>query len=135
MEDSIKEYGKELRSLIDKSNESFEKQLNYISAGSLGLSMVIVEKVVKDLSTTKCNSVLILSWIFLGLTLISNLISHVYTSRVHGKTYSEISENKYNYLLAVKRNKFIGNWNFISIILLLLGLIFQILFLTLNIKI
>jgi hypothetical protein len=134
MEETLREYHCELRTLIDKSNESFEKQLNYISAGSLGLSMIIIEKIVKDLSITKCNSILIFSWIFLGLTLISNLVSHVYSLKVHSKTYKEIEEDKYNYRDAVKRNNIIGNWNLISIGFLLLGIILQIIFITLNIK-
>ncbi|MFN0081998.1 MAG: hypothetical protein ACKVOM_05720 [Ferruginibacter sp.] len=133
MDETLKKYHDELRNLIDKSNDSFEKQLNYISAGSLGLSMVIIEKIVKDLSLTKFNSILIFSWAFLGLTLISNLLSHVYSSKAHSKTYKEIGEGKYDYLNAVKRNKIIGNWNLISIALLLLGIILQILFITLNI--
>ena len=133
MDETLKKYHDELRTLIDKSNDSFEKQLNYISAGALGLSMVIIEKIVKDLSHTEFNSILILSWTFLGLTLISNLISHVYSSKVHSKTFKEIGEDKYDYLNAIKRNNRIGNWNLISIAFLLLGLILQILFITLNI--
>lgn len=133
MDDIYKEYSKELRNLIDKSNESFEKQLNYISAGALGLSMIVVEKIVKDLSKTTLNSILIASWCFLGLTLISNLLSHIYTSRVHGKTISEISGGSYNYEKAVKRNGSINLWNIFSITLLLLGIFFQITFITINI--
>jgi len=97
MEEILKIYADELRTLIDKSNDSFEKQLNYISAGSLGISMIVVEKIVKDLTKTNHNNLLILSWCFLGLTLVSNLLSHVYTSWVHGKTLSEINSEKYNY--------------------------------------
>ncbi len=133
MDDNIKEYSKELKLLIDKSNDSFEKQLNYISAGALGLSMVIVEKVVKDLSKTQDNWILILSWALLGLTLISNMASHVYSSNIHSKTYKEIQEEKYDYHSAGKRNKRIGHWNLVSISFLLMGLFFQILFVTLNI--
>ena len=134
MDDVIEIYAKELRVLIDKSNDAFEKQLNYISASALGLSMLFVEKVVKDLNTTKCNSLLILSWIFLGATLISNLISHVYTSKMHGKTLKEINDNVYNYKKAVTRNNRIGNWNLVSIAFLLIGLAIQIIFITINIK-
>lgn len=133
MDENLKEYSNELRNLIDKSNDSFEKQLNYISAGSLGLSMIVVEKVVKDLSNTHCNSILIISWVFLASTLISNLLSHVYTSKAHGRTYKEICDDKYDYDKAVARNNFIGSWNVVSISLLLLGLIFQIIFITINI--
>jgi hypothetical protein len=134
MDDSLKDYSNELRNLILKSHDSFEKQLNYISAGALGLSMIIVEKIVKDLSITKNNYLLILSWCFLGLTLISNLLSHVYSSRVHGKTLNEIQTESYSYNCALNRNKNINVWNIVSISFLLLGILLQLIFITINIK-
>ena len=134
MEESIREYAKELRTLIDKSYDSFEKQLNYISAGALGLSMIIVDKIVKDLSTTRSNYNLIMSWCFLGPTLVSNLLSHVYTSQAHSKTISEIYDEKYDYSNAVARNKKIGRWNIFSIAFLLIGITLQIIFIATNIK-
>lgn len=133
-ENTIKEYSKELRVLIDKSHDSFEKQLNYISAGALGLSMIVVEKIVKDLNKTACNSLLIISWCFLGATLISNMISHVFTSRLHSKTIQEIDLDSYSQTNATSRNKIINNWNFVSIGLLLLGILLQMIFITINIK-
>lgn len=131
--DPIQDFATELRTLVFKSNEYFEKQLNYISAGALGLSMVIVEKLIKDLGLSENKWMLFLSWALLGLTLISNLVSHVFTSKWHNKTLSEIDEEKYNYIKARKRNKYINRWNFGSIVLLLSGLVFQILFLMINI--
>lgn len=132
MEEEIKDYANELRKLIDKSHESFEKQLNYISSGTLAISMIIVEKLVQNLKTSSCKWMLIFSWGLLGGTLISNLLSHIYTSRLHSKTLGEISNNNYNYDLANKRNKNINIWNFCSIVLLLSGIIFQIIYISKN---
>ena len=133
MDKQIKEYEKELRTLIDKSNEYFEKQLSYISAGALGLSMIIVEKLVKDLGGAKCKWILFLSWSLLALSLISNLVSHVFTSSKHNKTLKEIVNDEYDYTKAKKRNGEIIVWNIFSIIFLLSGIVFQIIFLTYNI--
>lgn len=130
----LNEFAVELKSLILKSNEYFEKQLTYISAGALGLSMLISEKIIKDLSVTKCKWMLFFTWILLGLTLVSNLISHLYTSKLHNKTLEEINEKKYDYGKAVYRNKCINVWNFFSVALLLIGLVFQILFLIKNLN-
>jgi hypothetical protein len=105
MEGQFEEYAKELRTIIDKSNEYFEKQLNYISAGTFGISMIIVEKLVKDLTNSSCKWLLFLSWSFLGATLISNLISHIFTSKMHAKTLNEIKEDQYKFESAVRRNK------------------------------
>lgn len=133
MDESLKEYQAELKLLIQKSHDSFEKQINYISAGALGISMLFIEKVVKDISSSKCNSILIFSWSFFALTLLSNLLSHIYTSNSHDKTLSEIYSEAYDDKKAGSRNSNIKIWNIISIILLLLGIIFQIIFISLNI--
>ena len=133
MDESLKNYTEELKILIQKSHDSFERQLNYISAGALGISMLFVEKVVKDIQQTKCNWVLIFSWSFFTLTLISNLVSHIYTSNSHDKTLSDIYSENYDFLKATKRNRNIKAWNIISISLLFIGIILQILFISLNI--
>lgn len=133
MEDSLKEFSSELKSIIQKSHESFEKQLNYISAGALGISMLFVEKVVKDINQSHCTWLLIFAWAFFALTLISNLVSHIYTSNVHNKTLEEIYVENYDSEKAIRRNENIKYWNIISISLLSLGLISQIIFVTLNI--
>jgi hypothetical protein len=133
MDESLKNYADELKLLIQKSHDSFERQLNYISAGALGISMLFVEKVVKDIQQTKSNWLLISSWAFFTLTLISNLISHIYTSNKHDKTLSEIYSENYNYKAAAERNRHIKRWNMISVVLLFIGIILQIIFISLNI--
>ena len=133
MEESLKDYCDELKLLIQKSHDSFEKQINYISAGALGISMLFVEKVVKDITITKCNSLLILSWVFFTLTLVSNLLSHIYTSNIHDKTLSEIYSENYDDKKAASRNRNIKRWNIISIGCLFLGITFQIIFISINI--
>jgi uncharacterized protein with PQ loop repeat len=133
MDESLKNYSEELKTLIQKSYDSFERQLNYISAGALGVSMLFVEKVVKDIRQTQCNWVLIFSWSLFTLTLVSNLLSHIYTSNIHDKTLSEIYSENYDHKNASSRNKKIKIWNIVSIILLFLGIIFQIIFISLNI--
>ena len=133
MDETLKSYCDELKLLIQKSHDSFEKQINYISAGALGVSMLLVEKVVKDITITKCNSLLILSWVFFTLTLVSNLLSHIFTSNIHDKTLAEIYSETYDDKKATTRNSNIKFWNVISISFLFLGIIFQIIFVSLNI--
>lgn len=129
----LKDYAKELKTTIEKSHDAFEKQLNYISAGSLGLSIAIIEKVVKDLNLTVHNWILISSWSCFVLTLTSNLMSHLYASKVHTKTVNEIYNKNYSNSKRLKRDSIIGSWNFCSVTLLLLGLFFQLIFIAINI--
>lgn len=123
-----KAYAGELRSIVVKSNDLFEKQLNYISAGALGLSMLLIEKIIPQVSASSCKWLLYVSWILLAGTLISNLVSHIYTANSHSKTITEIEEDRYNYASARRRNGIIRNWNVVSVSLLLLGLFSLILF-------
>lgn len=132
MDESLINYKKELLNLLEKSSDNFEKQLNYISAGGIGVSMIIVEKVIKDLANSKCKATIILSWIFLTLTLVSNLISHIYTFSVHSKTIQEIDLEQYSYDQAKKRNDTIKNWNIVSAVMLVLGIAFCIIYVSLN---
>lgn len=133
MSDQISEYLVELKSLLQKSIDSFEKQLNYISAGSIGLSMLIVEKLFNDLTLTSWKCLIILAWCFFGLTLISNLLSHLFTFHVHSKTIVDIQDDKYDESVAKTRNNRIKSWNWISICFLLLGIVFFVAFISINI--
>lgn len=133
MIDSLKEYVTELKTTIQKSHDSFERQLNYISAGALGLSILFIEKVVKDISSTQCKWLLKISWGLFTLTLISNLLSHVFTSTKHNKTLVEIYSDKYEPQKAIARNREIRFWNIVSVTFLICGIISQIIFISLNI--
>ena len=132
MDENLKNYKQELLSLLEKSSDNFEKQLNYISAGAIGISMIIVEKIIKDLSNSKCKATIMLSWIFLTITLVSNLISHIYTFSVHSKTIQDIDLEQYNFKIAKRRNDTLKTWNITSAIMLVLGIIFFIIFVSLN---
>lgn len=133
MDESLNNYKKELLSLLEKSNDSFEKQLNYVAAGAIGVSMIIVEKVIKDLANSNCKLALIGSWVLLALTLISNLISHVYTFSMHSKTIEEIDLEQYDFETAKSRNDKIKIWNVLSSILLVVGILLFIYFVSINI--
>lgn len=132
MDESLHNYKKELLNLLEKSSDNFEKQLNYISAGAIGITMIIVDKVIIDLANSNCKVTLILSWVLLTMTLISNLVSHIYTFSVHSKTLEEIDLEEYNYDQAKKRNDKIKNWNLVSAVLLVLGIISFIIYVSLN---
>ena len=130
--EQLANYKIELLKTHEKSQESFEKQLSYISAGALGLSMVFIEKVVKNVNQACYKWVLILSWIFLGLTLVVNLISHLLAAKYAYRTMDDIEHGLYDYDKAAKRNKFIILLNAFSVISLLIGILSLILFVTIN---
>lgn len=119
----------------NKSEDDFEKSLTYISGGALGLSLTFMEKII-SLESSLHIWTLIFGWIFLGLTLMLNLVSHLitsYYSRISQDEYD--SENKDEELIIKKikkrnRNITIINWTTVSF--LMIGISFIIIFSSIN---
>ena len=133
LSDELKEYKREVEKYYEKSQESFEKQLSFVSAGSLGFSMFFVEKIVEVFNKSHCKLIIIISWFLLGGTLIVNLISHLLSSRNNYKTLKEIQSNKYDFVKTTNRIKVINWLNWITIGSLLLGILLFIIYVLLNI--
>lgn len=128
-----KDFSKSLESIVNKSTDDFEKQLSFISAGALALSLTFMDKLVVNLNQSSCRWLLVAGWTLLAFTLILNLISHLVSAHLHNKTLKEIQENDDSYYeKAYKRNNRISFINYISIITLVLGLFSIIIFSSLN---
>jgi len=127
------EYHAHLKEAVIKSQEAFEKQLSYISAGSLSVSMAFIKNVVGELKQSKYEGFLIAGWSLMGITLLINLLSHVFTSNCHNKTIEEIGERKYSYTTALCRHNDIKKLNYVSIGTLIFGIASVLIFITLNI--
>lgn len=122
-------------SLVDASEDYFEKNLIYLSGGGLTISMLFIEKIV-PIATATCLCLLILGWISLALALILNLISHrvsVYQTQcceddelIKKLEYEKRVEN-------AKKRRTVMRWiNNINIALLTLGIFFVVLFVSIN---
>lgn len=125
-------YKEELISVLHKSQDTFEKQLSYISAGSLALSMAFIKDMVKDISGSHCKTLLILGWISLAVSLLVNCISHIRASELHNRTINEINCENYNDKKVSKRLREIRRTNWISVGAMVLGIIFIIIFVSIN---
>lgn len=123
-----------LQELISKSEDEFEKKLTYISAGALLLSVTLFEKVIK-LDCSSYLFILIIAWILLILTLLLNLFSHLISKIYLRKTIDEIDRKdgfpqrniKYQ-----QRLKSIECLNWVTSILLFLGITCLVLFTSIN---
>lgn len=121
---------------IDVSEADLEKKINYISAGGLVLSITFIEKIV-DLSVAKYFWILILGWLFLIATLSVNLISTYSSRKLTMKSVDDLDSglDEVNLYKNIRyRNKKISNLDFISVITLLLGISFVVLFCSLNLQ-
>jgi len=65
-----------LQDLISKSEEDFEKKVLYIGAGALLLSLTLLEKIIQ-LESSFGIGFLISDWIFIVISLLINLSSHL----------------------------------------------------------
>jgi len=74
----------DLLRIKEKSEDDYEKNIIYIAAGTLVLSLTFLEKIV-NLSESSAVWFLITSWILLSITLLGNLISHQLSAYYHEK--------------------------------------------------
>lgn len=113
---------KQLMELRGESERQFDKQIIYLSGGALVFSIGFVKDIIGDKAEPDCKWMLVLSWICFAIALIVNLFSYLSSKKaidgeIIGKTQSSKTFNLVTIIL---------NW--ISIIELLIGLTFIILF-------
>jgi len=128
----IEKFREELISLLHKSQDSFEKQLSYISAGSLALSIGFIKDVVKNITTAYCRGLLITGWILLGLTLLLNCISHIRAADLHNRTIKEINHDQYDNIKIARRYKEVSRLNWFTVGTMVLGILLIIIFVSIN---
>lgn len=115
-----------------KSEDDFEKNITYISAGTLVLSLTFLEKIV---SLEKASFIWALkwSWISLAITLLVNLASHQLASWFGDLAYMELRRNDPKHEKKVnRRNVIMRCINLFTILSLMLGISFLITFSTKN---
>jgi len=131
----IKDYRKATEKRFNKSQEAFDKQLVYITAGALGLSFVLIDKVVKDVHHSKYIWMLISGWSLLIFTLVLNLASHAVAAYLHRETVAIIDRR--NIIREAKsidkKSNVLIFLNYIFYFFMLLGIVFIFLFASLNI--
>lgn len=116
----------------EKSDDDFEKNITYISAGALGLSMTFIEKII-NIPKAICFYLLIIAWGLLTITLLVNLLSHYLSSYYLELATEEFDNNDKNTNANIdRRNKRLRRINIGTIITLILGIIFLIIFLSIN---
>jgi hypothetical protein len=119
---------------INESQSDFEKNLVYLSAGALTLSIGFIEKIV-SLENASSNWLLIASWILLALTLLLNLASHLISVGNSTKSREEMDTGMQYEKLITKiysRNKNMRNLNWITYVLFSIGIILTVIFCSIN---
>lgn len=127
-EQDRKEYLQELKQGLSYSIRKFDDQILYIASGTLVLSLNFLKDVV-PLKATQFKWMLIASWGTLILTIIFSLVLHLISYHRFQKQIDRLENNK-----DLPDDKFMPKANWIMAGLLVASLIFQALFVSLNIK-
>lgn len=121
---------------IKDSLNLFEKNLVYLSAGSLALSIGFVENRTSGIPPI-CNWLIILSWLLLATALLLNLASHLISAANSGATLDGLDSGDSEqdlYLEVTRRNKKMRRINWCTFILFGLGILFSVVYCSLNLK-
>ena len=121
-----KDYRVSLEHAISGSEDDFEKNLVYLSAGSLVLSIGFIEKIV-PMDNAKYTGFLIVSWCLIALTLLLNLASYLISADNGTKAREDLDNDVFDYKERYDklkaRNKKIRKVNWTSYSLFSLGII------------
>lgn len=119
----------------EKNDDDFEKNLIYLSAGGLVLTITFLEKIVA-IDTAVYKPLIILTWSLFSFTLISSLFNSKYSSWVAEKTYYDERDNNENMICNwEKRSRVTRVWNNTNSISLLLAIASFITFVSININV
>lgn len=128
----IHAYRDELNIVFHKGQDSFEKQLSFISAGALTLSVGFIQDIVKDFDHSSYKGLLGWGWGALVVTLLVNLISHLIASNNANKAIKEINDSEYEPDRIERRNKKVVDINRASVLIMIIGIGLVISFIIIN---
>lgn len=119
---------------IESSENDFEKNLVYLSAGALTLSIGFIEKLVPlDKATGTC--LIIISWCLLAATLLLNLATHLISASNGNKARAEMDAGiEYDILVSnmSRRNMIMQGVNWTTFGLFAIGVILTVIFCAIN---
>jgi hypothetical protein len=132
--EEIKAFRVELKELFQKSQDNFEKQLSYISAGALALSVGFIKEIVHPIKYSSYKWMLLSGWGLLIFTLLLNLVSHIIAGRNarKGAKETEDIDKTYNPDKIDKRARYMDIINWTTIGTLAGGIVLIVLYITFN---
>ena len=127
----VEDYKSEIIKSIDKNNDQFEKQFAFIAGGTLAGSFLLIEKII-PISSAICRQYIEISWGFLGLSLIANMLSFFIAARMMNKNLKEFMEKIAFTPKMANRIKYINISNLICIVIYGIGIVFLSIFVVIN---
>lgn len=125
-------YTNEQYQALRYGNEQFDKNVLFIASGALGISFAFIEKVVPDLQNASHSHLLIISWYFFAGVIFISLVAHFISVMANRWAIAHENDNKYDKVCR-NWNLAIRGINILMILGLLMGIIWMIRFVNLNI--
>jgi len=129
---ALSDYRQSCKETLTRSEETFEKQISFISSGALGFTVLLVDKLFTNFSSTKWKLILIIGLTFLVACLTINLYSHIVAANNKRNNIDEIDEEKYSFTKDQKRDKRLKYINIVSFVSLIIGILLILNFIYIN---
>jgi predicted RND superfamily exporter protein len=123
------EYQQELKNIINKGTDDFEKYIMLVATGTTVISLNMFMNIPDN---RNCVVLFITGVILFFLSTILILIGHLISIDFNNKTLEELEKNALSQEKTDRRNRIITRINYCSIGLILIGFIFTIIFLFKN---
>ncbi len=115
------------------SSEQFDKSILYVSSGTLGISVTMIDKIV-DIKNVDNKWLLFTAWVLETITILLFTINHLASVRTFSNEITDEKESSIeNKTLSKTLNKIVKQVNNISVATLILGIIFLLIFIIINI--
>lgn len=130
----VKVFAQDLKELFHKSQDTFEKQLSYISAGALALSVGFIKDIVHPIKDSSYKWMLLTGWGLLIFTLLLNLVSHMLAAKFarKGAKEAENPDDTYDPKKIESRALLMEIINWATVCTLATGIILIVLYITFN---
>jgi hypothetical protein len=126
-------YTNEQYQALRYGNEQFDKNVLFIASGALGISFAFIEKVVPDLQNASHSNLLIKAWYFFAGVIFISLVAHFISIMANRWAIAHKETEKNYFKIASIWNQAIRGINILMILGLLMGIIWLIRFVNLNI--
>jgi len=130
--EEVGKYRLQVEHMRDMSAKLFEKQLIYVTAGTIAASVFIMDRFLNGVQ--RGIWLILISWGLLGATILINLLSHFFAGYLYNKIIGDLINRRFDSTKADNRVNKIMFFNIISLISYFIGIAFFAFYLTINIK-
>lgn len=131
--DEVSKYKEQLSKIVENQNDKFDQTIIYISSGAFTITAFLIDKIV-PLGKAISKKFLIGALSVFAITVVLALLAHFISTKANLwalENYESIEENKFS-TIRKRYNCAIDLINYLNIFLLILGCVFLLYFMNIN---